>query len=77
MNWILSIWSYFHFNYSNFSLLKRLQYDAKASFQDVHQRKLEIGDLILLKKDEICVADIIVLACEEDKCIVETTEIEG
>ena len=33
--------------------------------------------MILLKKDEICVADIIVLACEEDKCLVETTEIEG
>lgn len=30
-----------------------------------------------MKKDEICVADILVLACKESKCIIDTSEIEG
>lgn len=41
------------------------------------QDNLEIGDVILLKKDEICAADMLILACREEKCLIEKTEIEG
>jgi len=44
---------------------------------EMKQEHLEIGDVILLKKDEICAADVLILACREEKCLIEKTEIEG
>lgn len=38
---------------------------------------MEIGDIILIKKDEICSTDNLIIACKEERCLVETTEIGG
>lgn len=38
---------------------------------------MDIGDIVLLKKNEICTTDILVIACKESKIIVETAEIDG
>lgn len=56
---------------------QRLIFNVKSSFETITQERVEIGDIILLKKDEICTADILVLVCREQQCLVETSQIDG
>lgn len=60
-----------------FWLQKQLVYGCKSYFKDKEEGRLEIGDVILVKKDEICGADILVIASCEDKVMAETNEIDG
>ncbi|EAR99769.2 adenylate/guanylate cyclase domain protein (macronuclear) [Tetrahymena thermophila SB210] len=58
-------------------IVHKLVYGQVSYFNDISQDKVEIGDIILLKKNEICTSDILVIASKEQKIIVETNEIDG
>lgn len=36
-----------------------------------------VGDIILLKRDEVIPADILLLDCENDICLLQTSAIDG
>ena len=38
---------------------------------------IKVGDLILLKKNEVCPADMLILDMAENKCYVDTFSVDG
>ncbi|KAL4487196.1 hypothetical protein ABPG72_017915 [Tetrahymena utriculariae] len=58
-------------------IVHKLIYGQVSYFNDINQDKVDLGDIVLLKKNEICTSDILVIASKEKKIIVETNEIDG
>ncbi|KAL4439344.1 hypothetical protein ABPG74_017007 [Tetrahymena malaccensis] len=48
-----------------------------TTLKEIPGIKIEIGDIIVLKKKDYCPADIVLLDCKDDWCFLDTIEIDG